>query len=50
MNQMMKKKMELQMKKKRSSNFLKMKKGTEKKLLKDGKNIVKHLSIQILIR
>ena len=33
MNQMMKKKMELQMKKKRSSNFFKMKKVTEKKII-----------------
>ena len=33
MNEMMKKKMELQMKKKRSSNFLKMKKITEKKIV-----------------
>ena len=33
MNEMMKKKMELQTKKKRSSNFLKMKKGTEKKII-----------------
>ena len=33
MNEMMKKKMELQMKKKRSSNFLKMKKETEKKII-----------------
>ena len=58
MNQMMKKKMEVQMKKLDYilSNSHKMKKITEKKILKDGliktiiKNIVKLLSIQILIR
>ena len=38
------------MKKKRSSNFLKMKKGTEKKIIERWEEYSKAFGIQILIR